>query len=180
MTALEELSPALKIQAAMDKLDLSVRAVFVPFSRSRNAKPGAKLNDMSLNWECTILHNGYPVIATAYSAGIAHCPSYRQGRATIDMDTAVRAECEDGRSRSLGHIGKPIKPGDVDVMWSLCQDASVLDAGGFEEWASDYGYDTDSRKAEAIYRACLEIALKLRTAIGDDGLALLREAGQDY
>ena len=30
------------------------------------------------------------------------------------------------------------------------------------------------------YRACLDIALKLRAAIGEDGLAKLREAAQDY
>jgi hypothetical protein len=24
----------------------------------------------------------------------------------------------------------------------------------FEEWASDFGYDTDSRSAEATYNAC--------------------------
>jgi hypothetical protein len=57
---------------------------------------------------------------------------------------------------------------------------SVLDSGSFEEWAADYGFDTDSRKAETTYRACLDIALKLRNGIGEDGLRKLQEAFQDY
>lgn len=64
----------------------------------------------------------------------------------------------------------------------------VFAAGGFENWASEYGYDTDSRKAESIYQACLDIALKLRGdialklrgAIGDSGMVELQTAFQDY
>ena len=36
------------------------------------------------------------------------------------------------------------------------------------------------RKAEAIYKACLEIALQLRSGLGDAIINELREAGQDY
>jgi len=74
----------------------------------------------------------------------------------------------------------PLVPKDADVMHSLSLDASVLDTGTFEEWASEFGYDTDSRAAEATYRACLDIALKLRSMIGEAGMQLLRDAGQDY
>ena len=42
------------------------------------------------------------------------------------------------------------------------------------------GYDPDSRKAEGIYRACLELALKLRNGLGEKLLAELREAVADY
>lgn len=181
----KELSPAEKIQAAMDTLKITVSAVFVPWSKSRNAKPAPKLAYRSLNWRVTLLRDGREILTTDYSAGIAHCPSYEQGNLSIDHDHAVRAECESGRrSRSnwsgVRSDGKPIMPDFVSVVWSLCQDADVLDAGEFEEWASEFGYDTDSRKAEAIYRACLDIALKLHAAIGDEGLQLLRAAGEDY
>lgn len=59
-------------------------------------------------------------------------------------------------------------------------DSDVLESSGFEEWASNFGYETDSRKADSIYRACLEIALKLKAVIGNDGLEQLRLAFQDY
>ena len=58
--------------------------------------------------------------------------------------------------------------------------SDVLNAGTFEEWAGDFGYDLDSRNAEKIYRACLDNALKLRAMLGNDALDKLRELFQDY
>lgn len=74
----------------------------------------------------------------------------------------------------------PILPEPRAVIWSLVMDSSVLDSGGFESWAADFGYDPDSRKAESIYRACLDHALMMRAAIGDSGMAELQNAFQDY
>jgi len=59
-------------------------------------------------------------------------------------------------------------------------DASAIDYATFEEWAPEMGYDADSRKGEAIYRTCLEYALKLRGAVGDKAMEQLRTATQDY
>lgn len=73
-----------------------------------------------------------------------------------------------------------IKPGAVNVLACLAMDSHVLDAGGFESWASDYGYDTDSRAAEKIYRECLEQALKFRAGLGDSALDELRDATRDW
>jgi hypothetical protein len=36
----------------------------------------------------------------------------------------------------------------------------------FEDWCSECGYDTDSRKAEETYKACVQNGLKLRKALG--------------
>ncbi len=98
------------------------------------------------------------------------------------------AECESGFPMEIdpfGHSsnnvfrripkGAAIQPDPLNVIYSLVTDSSVLDHGGFESWAAEYGYDADSRSAESIYRACLEIALKLRAAIGDSGLGMLRD-----
>ena len=74
----------------------------------------------------------------------------------------------------------PLKPELRDVLYSLSMDASVLDSSCFEEWANELGYEADSRKAEGIYKACLDIALKLRNALGEAGLEKLRTACQDY
>jgi hypothetical protein len=76
--------------------------------------------------------------------------------------------------------GKPILPDTLDVIYSLVTDADVLNHSSFEDWASEFGYDTDSRKAETIYRECLSTALALRNGIGEDGLRKLQEAAQDY
>lgn len=177
-----------ELQAAISDLALSFRFEFVPFSKSRNAKPGAKISDRSLNWQVTILRADREILTTDYSAGIAHCPAYARlkvapafGPMTVEQAEAITFETERGvASTRMGMGGACIAPEAVDVIYSLAMDASVLDAGGFEAWASDYGYDTDSRSAEATYRACLEIALKLRAALGDEGLAKLRHAASDF
>lgn len=72
-------------------------------------------------------------------------------------------------------------PTVADVLSCLALDASVLKAMTFEDWASDLGYDTDSRQAEATYRACkrqskrqsLALARVLRTASALDFLLRL-------
>lgn len=146
------------------------------------------------------------ILTTDYAAGEAHCPAYKtpqrfapgRGSANVDRQANERRiayECETGKragrasDHALGGDGfhvwassdkRPLLPELTDVIASLVMDAGVLDAGSFEEWASEYGYDTDSRSAEKTYRACLEIALKLRNGIGEAGLAKLREACQDY
>ncbi len=59
-------------------------------------------------------------------------------------------------------------PTTADVLNSLISDSAGYDnASSFEEWADELGYDEDSRKAEAIYRACGEQALQLRELLGD-------------
>ena len=192
-------TPKEAIARAMAELGLTVAAEFVPWSQSRNkdervrdysGKPTDR-PQRSLNWRITVKHNGRDVLATDYGAGIAHCPGYRQNDRSISQAELIEFETETGYP---GHVtgggsvirkdsparAKRIEPDPVDVIASLVMDSSVLDSGGFEDWASDLGYDIDSRKAEAVYRACLEIALKLRAAIGEDGLAKLRAATDGY
>jgi len=50
----------------------------------------------------------------------------------------------------------------------LCMDAGVLDCDSFEEWCSDYGYDSDSRKALKTYEACVEQSTKFKALVDVD------------
>jgi hypothetical protein len=107
------------------------------------------------------------------------------------LDALHAMECETGfaheytmqgfRPRRVRNTGRiPILPGLADVLYPLVIDASVLDYSGFEDWAANFGYEPDSRKAEAIYKSCIEIALHIRNGVGEDGLAKLQAAFQDY
>jgi hypothetical protein len=164
------------------KLGLTVESEFVPFSRSRHAKPNAKINDLSLNWRVTLKMNGREILTTDYGAGIAHCPAYKDvSHLGVDAAEAIRRECETGkRAKNHGLYGEAINPDSFDVLYSLIVDSEVLEHSCFEEWAVNFGYDADSRAAEKMYRACLEIALRLRSEIGDANLSALREAFVDY
>lgn len=168
------------IDATIKELGLSITAEFIPWSQSRHFKKDAKLSDYSLNWKVTLHKNGKEFLSTCYTAGIGHCKNKpaKQGRETIYEANLIIAECE-GKAICEGGITRA-KPCPRDVIYSVVADSDVLEYGCFEDWASTYGYDTDSRKAEAIYRACLEHGLKIRLALGEEGLSKIREAYQDY
>lgn len=185
----DELTPAQRIAAWMEQHDCTIAADFVPLSCSRNRDEKSP----TLNYRVAVKRNGRNVLMTDYSMGAAHCPAYKASVADMGCANsmmranAIKGECETGRVHKADLAGRVFGtprtipgPDPVDVLWSLSTDYSVIDAGGFEAWASDYGYDTDSRKAEATYRACLDIALALRGAFGDAAMAALQEAGQDY
>ncbi len=180
-----EPTAAERIDAAAAELGLTMSAEFVPFSQSRNKDEPHK----SLNWRVTLQRDGREVLTTDYSQGTGFTPASRRnwdGNKFV-KERAKSLECETGRIAGLQFSREPyatsrkVPPPELrDVLHSLSLDASVLDSSGFEDWASEFGYDTDSRTAERIYRACVELALKLRSAIGEAGLEKLREAGQDY
>lgn len=166
--------------AIVMELGLTVESEFIPFSQSRNKDQTYQ----SLNWLVTLKRNGSDILTTHYSAGAAHCPAYKDptlGRQdSVDRYKAIKQQCETGRDGKPGRPGVWIKPDSLDVIYSLVSDSGVLTCGSFEEWAADYGYDSDSRKAEAIYRACLDIGLKLQASLGASNIERLREAFQDY
>lgn len=177
-----------KLTAAINAAGLCIRSKFVPFSQSRRKDDKYP----SLNWHVTLLRGTKEVITTDYMSGSAHCPAYKNpslfpgDKKAVDKyttDKRIAEECETGRATwnnfSRG-CGRKIEPDPVNVIWCLIGDCDVLDAGSFEDWAAECGYDTDSRSAEKTYRDCLEIALKLRAVLGDDTLRTLRDAGKDY
>jgi hypothetical protein len=191
-------TPAELIRNAATSLGVTMSAVFVPFSLSRNAVPrnGQDKPWRSLNWKVTLERNGRAFLETDYSQGEGHAPAYLhptkwkgnkhvQRRALdIEIETGFAAIAEtwaqgeprQGRTTKHRIPSPPIE----DVLSSLVLDSNVLDYSGFEAWADEYGYDADSRTAEATWKACLETALKLRAAIGEAGIEALRVAGEDY
>lgn len=54
-----------------------------------------------------------------------------------------------------------------DVMDSLRLDCSSVEWSSFEEWCSDFDYDSDSRKAEKLYNTCRKQAEKMKAFLGD-------------
>lgn len=164
-------------QAFVDSLNIDYKATFVPQSQSRN-----KGEKPCLNWRVTV-----GPVTTDYMQGIGHMPGYKfNQRRTLEVVEREQAASERGKyfpaaanwRGGFEYGGKPLPaPKLIDVLYSLVMDAGALDYDCFEDWASDYGYDPDSRAAEKIYNDCMAIALKLRRVIDLDAA---REAFQDY
>jgi hypothetical protein len=57
------------------------------------------------------------------------------------------------------------KPDPLGLLYSLVMDSSAADTS-FEDWASEYGYDTDSRKALEIFQQCQDQTRKFRRVVG--------------
>ena len=58
------------------------------------------------------------------------------------------------------------EPSAADVLYCLCSDAYSGELS-FEHFCSEFGYDLDSRKAEATYKACVKLAPKVRKFLGE-------------
>jgi hypothetical protein len=75
-------------------------------------------------------------------------------------------------SMGYGHNGK--EPTAADVLDCLASDASSVDNScDFNDWASDFGYDPDSRKAERTFRLIERQSLKLHRFLGDEAYRAL-------
>lgn len=61
------------------------------------------------------------------------------------------------------------EPEAAEVLDCLASDSSGVDnARGFDDWASDLGYDTDSRKALETFEACERQAVALKKFLGPE------------
>lgn len=179
------------IEAAI--ADFEIVSTYIPFDVGtlyvKKIIKAEDLNKLQLRYTVVVSYRGRHVLTTPYSMGIGHIPegSGPKGQRGWTNDklawiTEVMKTGKAGRwSGSFGQVNtQPILPEKRDVIWSLIMDGDAIDHAGFESWASDYGYDTDSRKAEETYRACVEIGLKMRATLGDEKLKALRDVYQDY
>jgi hypothetical protein len=74
-------------------------------------------------------------------------------------------------SMGMGLKGAPCA---ADVLDCLALDAAgVGDGQSFEDWCSEYGYDTDSRKAEKTYTVCKKQAEELKAFLGTEAYSQL-------
>lgn len=169
-------------------LGVTLDAVFVPFSKSRNARE----KQPSLNWRLTLRRDSREVLTFDYMQGSGHCPAYKKptkfSSGKVDRyttDQRIATECETGRvaagaSTSIFTTKGAIPtPSVVEAVWCLLSDGRAADCADFEDWAGEYGYDKDSRSAEAIYRACLDTGLKMRSSFGAQRIEQLNELFED-
>lgn len=142
-----------------------------------------------------IISRGRSTFNTAYSMGTGHFPvkdlhaslHHLSARISDGIETLQRIPHTRFLDKSL-HADiaaavqkiKKITPEMDDVMHSLLLDgAAYFDAFSFEEWCAEYGYDTDSRKAESIYRHCDDTGRSLARMFTSAELSQLRDLAND-
>lgn len=174
------------IRDYIDSLGLTYTATFQP-----RPQPRETVRHPQLHWLIT-LTNGKQSAQFPYSQGMGHVKGYQQfHKSPYDRREAgksYRHTCETGKVRIGFKFSRQPAPDVLDVLSCLVMDASVRHASQYEEWASDYGYDADSRKGEEIYRACQKQATDLLRVLGGgtvgraalERLEKLEELFQDY
>ncbi len=183
-------------ETARDKLNnfikeknLSLSSSFVPFSISRNSKEKHK----SLNWKVT-LSNGKEHLTIDYSKGVGHLPYPDISYANIQIKNIVSKQIDHAVENGNGlkviinknHADLSLKqikfphPEMEEVLQCLVSDSNVRNYLSFEDWASDFGYDEDSRKAEKIYVESQKITSSFAKLVGGvDNITMLEELIQE-
>lgn len=162
----------------IEKLGLEIKSKFIPFSVSKNSEEEQK----SLNWKVT-LSSGKNVMNINYSKGVGHLPYPQTGFGVNNYQKrmiieAIDSAIETGIARKLTLEDKDIKfssgnalfpnPSLQEVLYSLISDADVRHSLTYELWASDTGYDLDSRKGEKIYNDCRAQTVQFMNLLGSE------------
>ena len=85
---------------------------------------------------------------------------------TLHWSGRMLSSCFNTGSEYRNGAWVPRYPTATDVLGCLCSDAASADQT-FEQWCSDFGYDTDSRRAERCYHDIQESTRKLRRFLGE-------------
>ena len=177
------IATATDINSQLAALGLSLDHKHIPMAGSLDTKT------TTVDFRVTLMYNGRDAITTEYHMGLGHCtatseskrPAPRLPNLTMDYFNSLQGTLRGEKAHRWDDIRWTLPtPALAGVLSSLLLDSSVLDYPTFESWASDCGYDTDSRKAEAIYNACLANALKLTAGIPRDVLGAARDILADY
>lgn len=173
-------TPAPVQPSAPAQLGLSLHVVSGPRGEVRDD------NWPSIGYNLELWRADRVIWSGPYFLGIGHVMPVIPGRFYGYLSDQERGVAERFGKVVAGVAAKLAKAQKVtpkleDVLHSLLSDGSAyFDAQRFEDWAADLGYDPDSRKAEATWRACDETGRALARAFTPDELAGLREWASNY
>lgn len=153
---------------------------------------------LAIAYPVTLSRHGKPIFSTNYKMGTGHFE--KQTLRHISEPTASPVENTIRKNGfSVIHRLQPkdqnaaleiitsaariykMQPKLADVLATLLMDGSPdFDAETFKDWASNYGYDTDSRTAEKMYSECIRTGQAIRRAVTASELETLRTAAAEH
>lgn len=161
------------LDSLISEIGLTMTAKHVP---SQYDPKAPREEFQGIKWECT-LTTPRGSFSVPFTQGIGHLPELVYDRRhslfnwQLDkINRALKTGCINGLgSRKLS------PPSLSDVLGCLCSDAEAINET-FEDCAANFGYDSDSRKAEKIFNDCRETGFNLLRVIGSDRFEELRNA----
>ena len=106
---------------------------------------------------------------TPYTCGVAHCkkkPAFK-GEPRVKVTVEIAKALKNGGKVSVSDVEGyvvPTPPDAASVMSCLQSDAHSGDET-FDDFCRDFGYDNDSRIAEATWRICVDTRARLRKVL---------------
>lgn len=178
-----------RVAEALASHGLTLTFRFVPKSaapqdRIRKEDPNAT------HWKLELRDSKRVVLDIDYTVGSGYSPSYKI-KDRHQKNLCLASEAETGMVAEYPDIqissprafttNRPIPaPSIANGIYSLLLVADAIDYVDFEDWADDFGCDTDSRKAEALYMECQKIGIELRELLGVSTMDHLRELLSDF
>lgn len=169
-------------------LGIKVGIVSAPFN------PNMENSEEMFHWACTLSSDANPsaVLNLIYSTGGGHLRArtkplnYRFDGASFKEFSEIKNNPRNyyydfkvkayrpfyGRStvwmsNLIDSILEPAPPTVEQILDTLLMEAEALNYDSFEDWANDMGYDTDSRKALAIFEVCRKQGRQLQVLLGE-------------
>lgn len=121
--------------------------------------------DAAYQWRITLTFEGRSW-STNFYMGLGNAVTERFGRGIPATGEMLRA-ASGKHTLGYAHVS-PRTPTAPEVLQSLQHDCASAEHLLFEDFAAEYGYDTDSRAAEAIWRQCIEIKGQLQKLFRGD------------
>lgn len=169
-----------KIDELITRLGVAIESSKPTLASEESKTDGRVTHWHYIAFTVTIRRGEKAVWEGPYRMGLGNFPEFRDliGRnLTVHGEKEILASVEKRNPRRILRT----RPSLPDVLYSLLSEGSAFfDAASFEEWAEDYGFDTDSRKAERMFRECQETGRKLSRAINAAEITELRDAFADY
>lgn len=150
-----------------EKTELKMEVVKAP------TNPNMESNGTEMDhWYVTLTNGGEPM-SLFYSQGLGHRKPNHFAAKMAHCDYPGRDTQFTGNrtvsEEDFNQTFKPIPPTLGDIIDCLASDScGIANARDFEEWASEYGYDTDSRKAYDTFKVCATQSHLFEHLIGQD------------
>jgi hypothetical protein len=158
-----------RLQSLLDSLGVTLSLAFLGY-QPETAKPKAE-RWPHFAWRVT-LQRGVESYSSDYRTGIGHAKPMSPN-ANLNGLTYSAAE-----TKWYNNVKNVNKPTSADIVYSLISDAQS-GSDTFEDFCSNLGYDTDSRKAFDTYLAC-QGALNGMRRLFREHFDAVAEAAQDY
>ena len=156
-----------------------------PASSNQYRAPLDKGDPKAAHWTVTLSRDGRAPMTTSFTMGSAYrrwtLTGVRLARAAGWQDAKLGGTVPQRfggftafQKEAIDHGSEPTPPEVGEVLYCLAADSQGIEnSRSFEEWAGEYGYDTDSRSAEATYRTCQGLAANLAAFLGESAFAEL-------